>query len=49
MERSPMLVDWQNQHSEIAILPKVIYMLNACFYLLFNKIRDEGRTGSAWK
>jgi hypothetical protein len=29
VERSPMLVDWQNQHSKIAILPKAIYMFNA--------------------
>jgi hypothetical protein len=24
-----MLMDWQNQHSEMAILPKIIYMSNA--------------------
>jgi hypothetical protein len=24
-----MLMDWQNQHSKMAILPKAIYMFNA--------------------
>jgi hypothetical protein len=29
MERSPMIMDWQNQYCENDILPKVIYMFNA--------------------
>jgi hypothetical protein len=29
VERSPMHVDWQNQHRKMAILPKAIYMFNA--------------------
>jgi hypothetical protein len=29
MERSPMLMDWKNQHNKNAILPKAMYMFNA--------------------
>jgi hypothetical protein len=29
MKRSPMLMDWQDQYSKMAILPKVIYRFNA--------------------
>jgi hypothetical protein len=29
MERSPVLMDWQNQYSKKAILLKAIYMFNA--------------------
>jgi hypothetical protein len=29
MERPSMLMDWQNQYCEMAILPKAIYMFNA--------------------
>ena len=29
MERSPMLMDWQDQHCKMAILPKAIYRFNA--------------------
>ena len=29
MERSPMLMDWQDQYSKNAILPKAIYRFNA--------------------
>jgi hypothetical protein len=29
MERSSMLIDWQNQQVKIVILPKAIYMFNA--------------------
>jgi hypothetical protein len=29
MERSPMLMDWQDQYSKIGILPKAIYTFSA--------------------
>jgi hypothetical protein len=29
MERSPMLMDWQKQYCENAMLPKTIYMFSA--------------------
>ena len=29
MERPPLLLDWQNQHRKMAILPKAIYRFNA--------------------
>jgi len=29
MERSPMLMDWQDQIVKMAILPKAIYRFNA--------------------
>ena len=29
MERSPMLMDWKDQHLKMAILPKAIYRFNA--------------------
>jgi hypothetical protein len=32
MERSPMLVDLQNQYCEMSILPKLIYMINAILF-----------------
>jgi hypothetical protein len=30
-------------------LAKMLYLSYYCLYLLFNKIGEEGRTGSAWK
>jgi hypothetical protein len=30
-------------------LAKILCLSYYCLYLLFNKIREEGRTGSAWK
>ena len=29
MERPPLLLDWENQHRKMAILPKAIYKFNA--------------------
>ena len=29
MEKSPMLLDWEDQHSKMAILPKAVYRFNA--------------------
>jgi hypothetical protein len=42
MERSPMLVDWQNQYHENGYTTKAIYMFNA-IHQIYNDILHRDR------